>query len=116
MKRLVSIIFIFFALPIQAAWYENQRITWWIVVYSQMRCAPATEFDDLLRPDPLVNHIGCEYEAEYSEPEHIASIGCENVEGLDTGFVFAIDQEYCEIYLNRLHKAMSETPGSTTKP
>lgn len=102
-------IFLLFSVSTQAAWYEDEHTNWWIVVYSQMRCAPASDFDAMLKPAPLVNVIGCQYESQNSEPDQIASIGCEEVEGLDTGFIFAVDQEYCERYLYHLNKVMQET-------
>lgn len=108
MQKFVVILFLLLSTPVQAVWYENQRIDWWVVVFSQMRCAQASEFNVMFRPAQLVNIIGCEYEGEYSVFEHVASIGCEHVEGLNTGFIFTTDKEYCERYLIHLFDAMQQ--------
>lgn len=108
MKKPVILFLAWFSFSTQAAWYENQRIDWWVVVFSQMRCAPASEFDVMLRPAPLVNQLGCEYEGQYSVVEHVASIGCENIKGLGTGFIFTTDQEYCEQYLYHLFDVLQQ--------
>lgn len=108
MKRLLVVLLALLFTPVQAGWYENNRIDWWVVVFSQMRCAPADDFHAMLKPAPLVNVMGCEYEAEFSVLDQVASIGCDSVEVINARFIFTIDEEYCEQYLFHFNEVLQK--------
>jgi hypothetical protein len=106
MKYMVLVFMLFLPFSASAEWYEDESIDWWIVVYSKMQCAKARDVGSLYRPVSLMRTKQCVYEPENSTDGATLSLGCEKT--LNTGFMFATTQDYCEEVLRLLREQLGK--------